>query len=59
MHIIGSFLWILATWKWGDWRNWKKYQSTILYMIVFSLLFDVLTYNHSLFLVTFFYPLTH
>jgi hypothetical protein len=48
MHIIGQFLWILAAWRWGDWRNWKKYHSTMLYMIVFSLLYEVLTYNYSL-----------
>jgi hypothetical protein len=59
MHIIGQFLWILAAWRWADWRNWKNYHSTILYMIVFSLLYDVLTYNHSLWIFSDFFLPTH
>lgn len=39
---------IIASWKWGDWRNWKKYQSSILYLITCDLLYNFLTYNHSL-----------
>ena len=45
---------ILAAWKWGDWRNWKKYYPTILYVILFDLLYFGLTmdfplwrYDHS------------
>jgi hypothetical protein len=59
MHIIGQFLWILAVWRWGDWKNWKNYQSTMLYMIVFSLLYDVLTYNYSLWIFSDFFLPTH
>lgn len=59
MHIIGQFLWIFAAWRWSDWRNWKKYHSTILYMIVFALLYDVLTYNYSLWIFSDFFLPTH
>lgn len=48
MHIIGQIFWILAVWRWGDWRNWEKYHSTMLYMIAISLLYDVLSYRHTL-----------
>jgi hypothetical protein len=30
---------LLACWKWGDIKNWEKYYSTILYMIVNNLLY--------------------
>ncbi|MGG0718487.1 CBO0543 family protein [Robertmurraya massiliosenegalensis] len=32
--IIYAFLWLLALWKWGDWRNWERYYSTILFFIM-------------------------
>ncbi|MBT2657919.1 hypothetical protein J7E81_22200 [Bacillus sp. ISL-18] len=59
MHIIGQFLWIFAAWRWGDWRNWRNYQSTLLFMIVFSLLYDVLSYNYSLWIFSDFILPTH
>jgi hypothetical protein len=34
-------VWGLAAWKWGDWRNWKKYQATILYMMYFSAIYEI------------------
>ncbi|WP_424511388.1 CBO0543 family protein [Scopulibacillus darangshiensis] len=46
--MLGLFLYVVAAWRWGDWRNWEKYQSTILYKIVGALLYEVLTYNYPL-----------
>ncbi|WP_339146758.1 MULTISPECIES: CBO0543 family protein [unclassified Sutcliffiella] len=46
--IIRIILWIFAAWRWGDWRNWKKYQSTILFFILLDLLYNFLTYNYTL-----------
>lgn len=42
--IFASFL--IATIVWGDWRNWQKYYSTILYITICSLLYLVL-YSES------------
>lgn len=39
---------ILWVWLWGDWRNWEKYHSTILYLILCDLLYAYLCYNHPL-----------
>ncbi|MCF8568291.1 hypothetical protein LLE49_26570 [Alicyclobacillus tolerans] len=39
-------------WRFGDWRNWKKYQSTILYFMMCDLLYNFLTYNHPLWYYT-------
>ncbi|WP_423409079.1 CBO0543 family protein [Heyndrickxia sp. MSNUG] len=45
MRLIMWLIWGLAAWKWGDWRNWKKYQATILYMMYFSAVYEILCYN--------------
>ncbi|WP_429742471.1 CBO0543 family protein [Bacillus salipaludis] len=39
---------VFIAWRWGDWRNWKKYQSTILYFILGDLLYNFLCYNYSM-----------
>jgi hypothetical protein len=39
---------LIVAWKWGDWRNWQKYQSTILYIILCDLAYNFLTYNYPL-----------
>lgn len=48
MHIILHALFLLAAWKWGDWRNWQKYYSTVLYLIVNDQVYNFLTYNYPL-----------
>lgn len=35
-------------WKWGNWRNWKEYYSTILYLFIGSIVCDFLLYQHPL-----------
>jgi hypothetical protein len=34
MNAIYSLVWLVILFKWGDWRNWKKYYPTILFFIV-------------------------
>ena len=41
-------MWLFVAWLWGDWRNWQRYQATILYIILCDLLYNVLTYNHPM-----------
>ncbi|MFD0698138.1 CBO0543 family protein [Paenibacillus sp. GCM10027628] len=48
LHIIIHVLFLFAAWKWGDWKNWKNYYPTILYLIVSDLLYNFLTYNYPL-----------
>ena len=43
--VILFFLFCL---KWGDWKNWRKYYPTILYVIVWDLIFYIITVNHPL-----------
>ncbi|WP_462411343.1 CBO0543 family protein [Neobacillus sp. Marseille-QA0830] len=37
---------LLCCWKWGDWKNWKKYYPTILYMIANQFLYIFFTDGH-------------
>jgi len=46
MHFIYNFLFFLAGWRFGDWKNWEKYYPTILFFIVTDMFHNFLTYNH-------------
>ncbi len=48
MHFLFNALFLLAGIKWGDWRRWKDYYSTILFFIIGDLLYSCLLYNHQL-----------
>jgi hypothetical protein len=48
MHIVYNLLYFLAAWRWGDWRNWQRYYSTILFLILCDLLHNFLAYSHAL-----------
>jgi len=49
-HIFLAIVSIAICYKLGDWRNWRKYYSTILFFILSSVVCIVLTYNHPLWL---------
>jgi len=37
------FIAILIAWRWGDWRNWKLYYPTVLYMILGDLSYIIIS----------------
>lgn len=39
---------ILGCWKWGDWKNWRLYYPTILYVAAIDLLTNFLTARYPL-----------
>jgi hypothetical protein len=47
-RLVIASIWVLADYKWADWRNWKKYYPTILFMSLSNLIYIILTYNHPL-----------
>jgi hypothetical protein len=49
-HIFLAVVSIVSCYKFGDWRNWRKYYSTILFFILSNAVYFLLTYNHSLWL---------
>ncbi|WP_251632996.1 CBO0543 family protein [Neobacillus niacini] len=42
MHLLLNSLFLIAGVKWGDWRNWSKYHSTILFFWFGDLLYNLL-----------------
>jgi hypothetical protein len=47
-HIIVMVLSVLVCYKLGDWRNWKKYYSTILFFIIGDYIYNILFHNKML-----------
>lgn len=39
---------LFAAWRWGDWRNWQKYYSSILFVMVVNLSAGYISYHHPL-----------
>jgi hypothetical protein len=46
VHLLLNGLFLIAGVKWGDWRNWSKYHSTILFFWFGDLLYNVLCKNY-------------
>jgi len=52
---LKAISYILICLKWGDWKNWRKYYPTILYVIIWDLIFALATSNYPLW--TFSHPI--
>jgi hypothetical protein len=48
MHITIAIVCIIAVWRRGVWRQWKKYHTTMMYFALGNLLYNFLTANHFL-----------
>jgi hypothetical protein len=48
MHLTIAAVTLIAAWRWGDWKNWKLYYPTILFMIVGNFLYNILTYHYPM-----------
>ncbi|MDG5789263.1 hypothetical protein QA612_17525 [Evansella sp. AB-P1] len=48
IHLSIKLLFVLAAWKWGDWRNWQKYYPTILFFILGDLAYNYIFYDYTL-----------
>ncbi|WP_311201045.1 CBO0543 family protein [Niallia taxi] len=48
MYILINVFYLLAAYKWGDWRNWKLYYPTILFLIIGDFLYNFLLYKKSM-----------
>lgn len=46
--IIYACGFVIAAWKWGGWKSWRKYLPTIQYFIGCDMLYDLLCYNYPL-----------
>lgn len=48
MHFLLNGLFLVAALKWGNWRNWQEYYSTILFFILGDLLKNFLFHDYSM-----------
>jgi len=48
MHAAIFIFSVFATWRWGDWRDWQKYHTTMLYVAVANLLYNFVYHDHLL-----------
>lgn len=48
MHLLLNGIFLIAAIKWGDWRNWGKYHSTILFFWFGDLLYNFLCYDYKM-----------
>lgn len=48
MHISVTIFTIIIALKWGDWKNWQKYHTTMLYIAMCNLLYYFVYYGHWL-----------
>lgn len=48
VRVVLVILFMVVTWRFGDWRNWRRYHPTILFFVMSALLYNVLLYNHPM-----------
>lgn len=46
MHLVFNGLFLIAGAIWGDWRNWRRYHSTILFLWFGDMLYNVLCHDY-------------
>lgn len=46
INLIYASIWFFALWKWGDWRNWQKYYPTLLFFMIWDLVYLGLLADH-------------
>ncbi|MFX4262238.1 CBO0543 family protein [Pelotomaculum propionicicum] len=48
INLIAAFPFLAAAWKWGDWRNWRRYYPTVLFFIAIDFAYGYITKNQPL-----------
>ncbi|WP_163536249.1 CBO0543 family protein [Gracilibacillus sp. YIM 98692] len=46
MHLVLSIGLIIVSFRWGDWGNWGRYYPTLLYMALFTCLYEYISHEH-------------
>jgi len=50
-RIVIACISMIMAWKWGDWRNWKLYYPTIIFMILGDFVYMFLTFQKPLWIM--------
>jgi hypothetical protein len=48
MHVAITLLTILASLKWGDWKNWREYQASMFFISTGGLLYEFIVKENTL-----------
>lgn len=48
LNVIYAAIFIFCAVKWGDWKNWKAYYPTFLFLMVGDLVYQFLFFNYSM-----------
>lgn len=48
MHVATALFVIFAVWRWGDWRNWEKYHTTMLFYALGNMTYNYITAHYYL-----------
>ncbi|MBB3110180.1 hypothetical protein FHS18_002247 [Paenibacillus phyllosphaerae] len=48
MHVALALFSIFCAWRWADWRNWKLYHPTMLYITCGGFLYEYLTKDQTM-----------
>jgi hypothetical protein len=48
LRLVFPFILLIGVWRFGDWKNWKKYYPTILFIICVDFFISILTYEYPL-----------
>ncbi|WP_371375556.1 CBO0543 family protein [Sporomusa aerivorans] len=48
MNLVCWGIYVVAAFLWADWRNWRQYYPTYLFMLASNFFASILTFNHTL-----------
>jgi hypothetical protein len=48
MHLAIALLSIMASFKWGDWKNWRKYHASMFFISTGGLLYEYMVQENTL-----------
>jgi len=48
LRLVIILIYLFACYRWGDWKNWKEYYPTILYVIIGDISYNFIFYDHTL-----------
>jgi hypothetical protein len=48
LNVLYGAIYIFSAIKWGDWKNWRAYYPTYLFLMVGDLVYQYLFYKHSM-----------
>jgi hypothetical protein len=48
LHLAVALFTVFAAWRWGDWRQWKQYHTSMLFIASAGFLYEYLTKDYIL-----------